>query len=278
MTTAQLIQKSVNPDGKMIATVEVKAPLVIWAEVLTHCMLSRNAQSNRACGVLKQLERIAQDMFFPIWTKCTEDFKGMQGEEGSFSQEEIAELNEKHLEIFEYMKEQVLWFKSKHVHKQNANRYLHPFQYITAIITATEWDNFFELRCHSAAQPEIRELAELMRTEVLKSCSVKLNWGEWHLPYVDYDLLHRAHVSPYEAGNIPTDMAKVASVASVARVSFNNHDGTERTYSKDEGLHKRLVKEKHASPFEHQAQAMRGRFYKLDGFCSYRYELENPRG
>ena len=33
------------------------------------------------------------------------------------------------------------------VHKQNANNLLVPFAYITCIISGTEWDNFFELRC-----------------------------------------------------------------------------------------------------------------------------------
>jgi thymidylate synthase ThyX len=33
----------------------------------------------------------------------------------------------------------------------------------TVIVTATEWDNFWNLRCHADAQPEIRLVAETMR-------------------------------------------------------------------------------------------------------------------
>jgi len=33
------------------------------------------------------------------------------------------------------------------VHKQNANRLLAPFAWTTCILTGTEWENFFELRC-----------------------------------------------------------------------------------------------------------------------------------
>lgn len=42
------------------------------------------------------------------------------------------------------------WYKlllEKNIHKQNANRLLAPFAYTTCILTGTEWENFFELRC-----------------------------------------------------------------------------------------------------------------------------------
>ena len=49
------------------------------------------------------------------------------------------------------------------VHKQVANRLLEPFMWHTVIVTATEWENFWNLRCHPDAQPEIRLVAETMR-------------------------------------------------------------------------------------------------------------------
>ena len=52
------------------------------------------------------------------------------------------------------------------VHKQELNRMLEPFLWHTVIVTATEWENFFELRCASNAQPEIREAALRMRQAV----------------------------------------------------------------------------------------------------------------
>ena len=44
-------------------------------------------------------------------------------------------------------------------HKQTVNRLLEPFSHINVVVTATEWDNFFGLRLHKDAQPEMRELA-----------------------------------------------------------------------------------------------------------------------
>ena len=69
-------------------------------------------------------------------------------------------------------------------HKQVVNRILEPFQWISVIVTATEWGNFFELRDHDDAQPEIRHLAVLMKHAMDASTPKFLNPGEWHLPYV----------------------------------------------------------------------------------------------
>src|SRR5690606_5541952 len=56
------------------------------------------------------------------------------------------------------------WVFSKlGIHKQWANRLLEPFSWHTAIISATEWENFFNLRCHPDAQPEIQTIARMIR-------------------------------------------------------------------------------------------------------------------
>jgi hypothetical protein len=43
---------------------------------------------------------------------------------------------------------------------------------------------------------------------------------------------------------------------------------------KDFSTHDGLLADQHESPFEHPAQAMRGQYFKLNGFMSYRYEIE----
>ena len=48
------------------------------------------------------------------------------------------------------------------LHKQLVNRMLEPFAWITVIITATEWANFFTQRTHEDAQPELKHIADLM--------------------------------------------------------------------------------------------------------------------
>src|SRR5690606_24309199 len=75
-------------------------------------------------------------------------------------------------------------FESAGYHKQIINRLLEPFVHINVIVTSTEWSNFFALRDHEDAQPEIHELAHQMRIAQDASTPKLLKRGEWHLPYV----------------------------------------------------------------------------------------------
>jgi hypothetical protein len=76
-------------------------------------------------------------------------------------------------------------FNAAGYHKQIVNRMLEPFSHIKVVCTATEYDNFFYLRCHPDAQPEIQKLAELMYDAREASTPVKLNPGSWHVPYFE---------------------------------------------------------------------------------------------
>ena len=146
-------------------------------------------------------------------------------------------------------------------HKQIVNRILEPFAHISVIVTATEWANFFELRDHPDAQPEIRVLAQEMRkadyfydhasligTRVLESPGNDYSKAAcWHLPYIT----ERERVSLADRA----DMLLAMSAARCARVSYLTHDGQEPDEAKDLALFKRLVGSAplHASPIEHQA-------------------------
>ena len=109
------------------------------------------------------------------------------------------------------------------VHKQHANRLLEPFQHITVVASATDWSNFFALRCHKDAQPEFQELAKAMYSLYTARIPKVLELGEWHLPFV----------TPEERLKFPIDDLITMSVARCARVSYNTHDGTEQSLEKD---------------------------------------------
>jgi hypothetical protein len=130
------------------------------------------------------------------------------------------------------------------LHKQWANRPLEWFSYVKLVVSATEWDNFFELRLHETAQPEIRMLAALMKESMDLSSPRLLRPGEWHLPYIEGS--DRETVSDVGA------LAKI-SAARCARTSYMPPDGTPVDISKDAKLADRLAEDKHFSPFEHQA-------------------------
>jgi thymidylate synthase ThyX len=149
------------------------------------------------------------------------------------------------------------------IHKQVVNRLLEPFSTITVICTATDYQNFFNQRCHSDAQPEIRALADAMKAAYEESTPEQLDAGEWHIPLIK---------------EIPTvgDLIKI-SVGRCARVSYLNHEGKDDPKA-DIALHDRLLNSKppHFSPFEHVAIAMdtSEQFANFTGFKSYRYTLE----
>jgi thymidylate synthase ThyX len=88
------------------------------------------------------------------------------------------------------------------VHKQLANRLLEPFSWHTVVVTATDWDNFFHLRCHPDAQPEFQKIAGMMR-DVMEASTHNLYYGEWHLPYITRrGLVDRTMDSTWKPGGL----------------------------------------------------------------------------
>jgi hypothetical protein len=144
------------------------------------------------------------------------------------------------------------------LHKQVANRILEPFQWMHTIATATEWDNFFKLRLHPDADPNIYELARVMKIAMEESEPVE---RYKHTPYVNED-------SPE---------AFALSAARSARVSYLNHDGSKPDHVKDLALAESLRASGHASPFEHAAFAddmAYGQSANFRGWQSYRYTMD----
>lgn len=133
------------------------------------------------------------------------------------------------------------------VHKQLVNRVLEPYMWHTSLITGTEWSNFFALRDHEDAQPEMRETARAMKAAYNNSTPEFKEVGEFHVPYTSDDeefetLWQRA----------------LASAARCARVSYLNHDGSKPDIEKDLTLFDKLRKSGHMSPMEHVAIANYG--------------------
>lgn len=257
-------KSSVN--GQRITTFELEYPRFCHSELLTHRMFSRNAASSRAIPVAKMIEMVERDPASPIhWGK---NQPGMQAKEELESQQ-------KNYAIHEWgcaADEAVGWantLNARGVHKQVVNRILEPFQMMKTVLTATEFDNFFWLRNHEDAQPEIKRLAELMLEVMNNSEPMILNPGEWHLPYVARikDNSGRIHYLSPKAGKVsdgveglhfnefddlPLEDALAISSSCCAQVSYRLLDGS---IEKARMVYKRLVESSpvHASPFEHQA-------------------------
>jgi thymidylate synthase ThyX len=269
MISATILKDSTNWLHSRITTLILEYPRYIHSEFMTHRMLSKNAASSRAIPSSKITDEVKNNTVYPIWTK---EKKGMQGEVIT-DDSLIAELDADVYFMRDWIIGEVNNLTIKGVHKQNANRYLEPFQYIKVICTGTEWTNFFELRDHPDAMPEIQELARAIKKAMTESEPEYLHQGEWHIPFGD-NQYYEIHTDTYNAkfkidsriDNV-MDLLK-GSVARCARISYNNVDGTNSTFEKDLELYNKLVgsNPKHLSPTEHQARVPTEQ--ELDHFSS----------
>jgi len=141
------------------------------------------------------------------------------------------------------------------VAKQVGNRLTEPFQHMDVVLSATDFDNFFALRCHPDAEPHFRVLAWRMADAYYAgSTPTQRALEEWHLPYITAE----------ERASLPLATLKACSAARCARVSYKLHDGENASVEKDLELHQRLLSglatgtgdPGHMSPLEHQATPM----------------------
>lgn len=146
MIQAKVIADSKNEFGNRITTMVITFPRIILAEFNTHRMFSRNSASSRAIPFEKMLKSVEENPFIPIaWQK---DHKGMQGTEYLTAPIDLAYANDIWLEARDRaVKSAKALNKGSKVTKQLCNRLLEPFMYHTIIVTGTEWENFFALRC-----------------------------------------------------------------------------------------------------------------------------------
>lgn len=225
------------------ASFEVRFPRIILAEFNTHKLFVRNSASSRAIPLKKLIADIRRDMFLPsYWGK---NQSGMQARE---------ELTGFRLKLAKN-----LWYAAGYgatvvadvagrigLHKQITNRIIENFGYVTVVFTTTNLSNFFALRNHADAQPEIKVLAGLIIGAIEASTPRILGQGEWHLPYV----------TEHERSNIaysPTELIAI-SVSRCASTSFKTVDGKIMTAPRAIELFDKLLGSVplHASPAEHQ--------------------------
>lgn len=268
--TAKVVADSIA-NGIRLITMELKYPRFIHSEVMTHRMFSRNASSSRAIPVAKMIEQVENNPAMPIhWGK---NQAGMQAYV-ELSEENLAEVKGEWMAASMNAVDSANFMLNEGAHKQIVNRLLEPFQFITVVVTATEWDNFFLLRDHHAAQPEIRELAKVMKQAQDKSTPDELNAGDWHLPYITDKDTETAVIEGYSY-NVE-EILTMCSAARCARVSYMKHDGSNPSIEDDLELYNMLAvrpytdkrgtffgvdEPTHLSPLDHQATPMQHASY-----------------
>ncbi|MEM9149735.1 MAG: FAD-dependent thymidylate synthase [Cyanobacteria bacterium P01_F01_bin.3] len=258
MTNAQILADSLNTaTGDRLTTFLLpRFPKCLLAELNTHRMLSRNAASSRAIPIERMVERIEADPYIPLWTASQKGMQGVVIEDDAL----IKTLTDGWLEAFRSMAERAIAFHEYGVHKQNANRILEPWMRVPVIVSGTEWDNFFALRCDEACHPDFRSVAREMNELYESNEPTDLAPGQWHVPFAGDGLwVHSGNSIIREC-----DALKIA-VARCARISYTSHDG-DHSVEKDFALHDRLLESRHMSPFEHcafaVAQRNKGHWYQ----------------
>lgn len=246
---AKIILDSINPhNGVRLVTSELTYPRFIHAEFMTHRVFSRNAASSRAIPNSQMIKHVDENPAMPTYWG-----KSKSGMSASKEIKNIEAAQKLWLDAKNQMIEKAEQFRDMKLHKQIANRILEPWKYITVICTATQFSNFFALRNHGDAQPEIQHLAKIWDNAMKESIPVE---RQWHIPYIQED-----------EESLDLETKKKIGTARCARVSYLTHDGV-RSVEKDLVLHKRLLTGSghgHWSPFEHVAEAtdLRGTYYNF---------------
>jgi thymidylate synthase ThyX len=274
---AKILADSLSEQGNRLTTLEVTFPRFILAEFNTHRVLSRNSASSRAIPTENRIKQVLENPVLPLEWGANKP--GMQAEleigdenkqaaefnwlsvrdysvlgavallggvnvlKGTELQTRIKELQD----VYERNDDNAfIALEGESVHKQVVNRILEPFLWHTVVATGTEWENFYALRAHPAAQPEIKHTAELMKNAMDSSIPDNLDQNEWHIPFI---------LEEEKEKYSPKTLAKFA-VARCARVSYETHDTGKIDHEKDIKLHDDLASMGHMSPFEHVARPM----------------------
>lgn len=273
---ARIVADSVSSvNGKRITTYELEYHRYIHSEFMTHRMFSRNAASSRAIPVSKMLENVRTAPAIPIHWGANK--AGMQA--GDECENKVQLFGGQH---WNPVSRERAWqvamleacqssenFSDAGYHKQIVNRITEPYQMMKVVCTATEYENFFWLRNHEAAQPEIAELARCMWEAREQSEPNILEPGAWHTPYYeegywhpDYSSERYAGVGPHYGKDYVVDFygntlkeALMISSSCCAQVSYRKLDDS---LDKAIDIYDKLLASdrKHASPFEHSACPM----------------------
>lgn len=254
MYRANVIADSLSPEGVRLTTLEVEYPHAVHKDMMTHRMLSRNFQSFRAFPPEQVIEKIQKDPFIPVFTKR---MKGMANGEPLGGEEKVV-ANRVWWNHINSACDRAWQLIDRDAGKDQVNFLLQDLTWITGIVSATDWDNFFALRLainpetgKPFARPEVYKTALLMKQAIDASTPKPLDYGEWHTPLIREEDWQDTLVLSVKRR--AWDYIKQVSTGRCARTSYLTHHGIRDT-SADIGLHDSLKGDGHMSPFEHIAR------------------------
>jgi hypothetical protein len=179
----EILADSIGPHGYRLTTYEIEFPRMVLADMTRHRSLSYSFESTRARPTEVLIEQVREEPYVPTFMRRA---KGMGGGErlSPDEQKDAQRLWRIAARKAADMAEQLLW-----VGKEHNGRMLEPFAWITGIVSGTEWENYFALRCppeghlpdpHYPAQMELQIIAEKQRALYRSQKPNQLAYGDWH--------------------------------------------------------------------------------------------------
>jgi hypothetical protein len=202
-------------------------------------MFSRNSSSLRAISFDRASEEF--EIVYPTWT---EEKKGMQG--NIITDEDKQDLASSYVDcMYNDVRHWCKKLELLGVHHQDINNYLRPFQNIHTVITATDFENFFQQRLHESTKPDMQHLAQLIYYALEESKS-------------EENCHHAPMLNDLWDSTFSNEQLYLISAARLARISYFKWQDDPQ---KDLELAKKLIENKHPSPFEHIAFAQQDNEY-----------------
>lgn len=270
--TTSILADSINGVGSRLTTFEVELPKYVLGQLAKHRQLSMNFESSRAKPFWRVLAQVCEDPYIPKrFGKPTSGmqpagyYEGDDHDEAEYGwlhsrgqavrsalyaayhfSDDLDQRDWAHnaltatdslYDVFHSEKIELDWeWHAKNppqVAKELLNRILEPYMKVKGVVSATEWDNFIQLRANPEAQDDINYLAQDIKRLLAENKPSFVGAGACHLP---------------DLGSNPTEV-----VENIARVSYGNL----RTPSKRGvgELYGELAESDHWSPFEHVAFA-----------------------
>lgn len=244
MPYAEILGDSINSaTGDRLTTFKIKLWKPLFAQLARHRTLSLSGTSSRAVPNLRFRRQAIEQPHVPVWWGANQ--------RGMVAKKELPPLKRAIAEAtwmnLRYPACGIHWFLGDFIglHKELTNRWLELWLDLDIIISSTEWKNFYRLRVHPDTQPDFDVVATEMKMLHINSTPKILDPGEWHLVYLTE-----------EDKSLPLETQLKVSAARCARTSYMRL-GKLSGVEEDVDLCDRLLGDPpHASPFEHQAQAL----------------------
>lgn len=269
MTTisASAILRSKNM-GKVISTLCLRYPGFIHADVVAHRRFSANKATDLSMSARRIMQSAVSDPAVPVFWNGGADLirpAGHDGEPVRFIKTvwnhqvdsfDVGIAEGLPAKAWEQARDQavdmVKGFTAAGYDGHALAFLLEPFVHVTALVSATEWDDFVDLEHIADAEPHLRALATEIRRELDREDNIQaLRPGQWHLPFATESF------ATHDRDGKGLDLAIRKAVACCASTSPKTVDGLEMTPQRATALYDSLVVAwpLHVSPFEHVCQA-----------------------